>query len=363
MSLTMPLSNSLASARIAIVGATGAVGKEALAILASRSGQPRATPANNLTLLASPRSAGKSIEYLGEKLLIHALTPDAFNACDIAIFCANSLVAHEFVPHALRVGAAVIDNSSAFRADSNVPLVIPEINGGLLRNPAHRLIANPNCSTIIMLIALEPLRTHFGVERIVVSTYQAVSGAGAAAMDELRDQARVVLDGGKASPRIFAEPCAFNVFSHNAKIDLATGLNGEEAKMISESRKIWDAPTLSITPTCVRVPVLRAHTQSITVTLTSPATEAQVRAAFDNAKSLMVIDDRANNAFPTPLKASHQDDVLIGRIRHDPGETVSQTTTADGDAYRSWCLLVSGDQLRKGAALNAIQIADALCAK
>jgi aspartate-semialdehyde dehydrogenase len=328
---------------IAIVGATGAVGREALAILAARQ-----HPADKILALASPRSAGWTLAYNTTHVRVRELTQTSFAGVDVALFCATSSVAKQFAPLALQAGASVVDNSSAFRADDHVPLVVPEINGSLIAQA--RLIANPNCSTIIMLLALEPLRKRFGVQRIIVSTYQAVSGAGASAMEELREQASAVLAGRKPEPKVFAQPCAFNVFSHNSAVDQITGLNGEEAKMISESRKILDDPTLSVSPTCVRVPVFRAHTQAITVTLRTPASLKQVQDAYLLAPGVRVIDDRAHNRFPTPLEATGQDDVLVGRFREDPGE--------DREAATTFSLLVSGDQLRKGAALNALQIAD-----
>ncbi len=333
---------------IAVVGATGAVGREALAIL-----QERGHPAHKIIALASARSAGTFLSYGETRLVVQELTHDAFKGVHVALFCASSDVAKLYANDALAAGALVVDNSSAFRADPRVPLVVPEINGDAIGS--SRLIANPNCSTIIMLLALQPLHERFGVSRIVVSTYQAVSGAGASAMEELREQAGRVLAGGKAEPKVFREQTAFNVFSHNSSVNLETGLNGEEAKMISESRKIWGLPQLPVSPTCVRVPVFRAHTQAITVELGSPASLSAVRATYAHAVGVRVIDDRAANEFPTPLKASGRDEVLVGRLREDPGEVPG--------AAKRFCLLVAGDQLRKGAALNAIQIADAVAAR
>jgi aspartate-semialdehyde dehydrogenase len=332
---------------IAIVGATGAVGREALSIL-----EARGHPAHKIIALASSRSAGTFLPYGDARLVVRELTHDAFAGVQVALFCATSDIAKLYANDALAAGALVVDNSSAFRADPRVPLVVPEINADAIGS--HRLIANPNCSTIIMLLALQPLHERFGVSRIVVSTYQAVSGAGASAMDELREQAGSVLKGGTAKPKVFREQTAFNVFSHNASVNLETGLNGEEAKMISESHKIWGLPHLSISPTCVRVPVFRAHTQAIVVELGAPASLAAVRNAYQQAAGVRVIDDRAANDFPTPLKATGRDEILVGRLREDPGEPAG--------AARRFCLLVAGDQLRKGAALNAIQIADVVAA-
>ncbi|MCC5824508.1 MAG: aspartate-semialdehyde dehydrogenase [Phycisphaerales bacterium] len=323
---------------VAVVGATGAVGREALSILAERG-----HPADRIIALASARSAGERLPYADAAVTVAALTDD-FPACDAALFCATADIARAHAPGAVAAGALVVDNSSAFRMDPAVPLVVPEINASAIADA--RLIANPNCSTIILLTALNPLRERFGVARIVVSTYQAVSGAGLEAVAELQAQTRAVLDGRPAEPSVFPEPCAFNVFSHESPLDPATGLNGEESKMIAESRRIWNDPGLILIPTCVRVPVLRAHTQSALVTLENPATEDDLRAALAAAPGVALLDDRAHNRFPTPLGATGGDPVLAGRIRRfSPTE---------------FSLLIAGDQLRKGAALNAVQIMDLL---
>lgn len=348
---------------VAIVGVTGAVGREALKILESRG-----HPASRIVALASARSAGTTVPYAGGSLAVREISAEAFAGVSAAIFCADADTARKWTPVAVEAGSLVVDNSSAFRMSPDVPLVIPEVNGELVRGVPSagvsaktangsarraKVIANPNCTTIILLTALNPLRRSFGVERIVVSTYQAVSGAGAAAIDELNEQARAVLAGGEARPSVFKEPCAFNVFSHDSAMDAESGLNGEELKVIAETRKIWGDESVAVSPTCVRVPVVRAHTESITVTFSRPASETEVRAALESGAGLRIIDDRSANSFPTPLKASGGDDILVGRIRRDP----SVPADADGRS-RGWCLLVSGDQLRKGAALNAVQIAE-----
>lgn len=354
---------SLSSKRTAVVGATGVVGREVLAIL-----EARGVPAANITALASARSVGTTIPYAGGVLTVGEATAGSFQGVDVAIFAASSAVARTLAPHAIEAGATVVDNSSAFRMKPEVPLVVPEINAHLLREggggsggggrPA-RLVANPNCSTIILLVALQPLHARFGVRSIVVSTYQAVSGAGQAGLDALEAEiAAAGRDGARpASP--FPEPCFLNVFSHNSAVDAGTGLNGEEQKIIDESRKIWNDPTLAVTPTCVRVPVFRAHSEAITVRLATPATEAQVREAFAQAAAggggVAVVDDRAGNRFPTPQKASGGDDVHVGRLRPDPARPLDAQGRTDG-----WCLFACGDQLRKGAALNAVQIAERL---
>lgn len=354
---------SLMSRRIAVLGATGAVGREVLSIL-----EARRVPARNIVALASAKSAGATIPYAGGALTVAEAGPASFTGVETAIFAASSSVAKALAPLAVEAGATVIDNSSAFRLKADVPLVVPEINGGLLSSVARfsepgsssstsrpKIIANPNCSTIIMLLALEPIRRKFGARSIVVSTYQAVSGAGQAGIDAL---AAEVARGTSAEPAPgspFPEPCFLNVFSHNSAVDPRTGLNGEEQKMIDESRKIWNFPNLTVSPTCVRVPVYRAHSQAITLRVSVPASEADLRAAYENFPGVRIVDDRAGNRFPTPLKAANHDDVLVGRFRPDPARAQDSLGRTDG-----WCLFACGDQLRKGAALNAVQIAELL---
>lgn len=340
---------------IAVIGATGAVGVEFLSIF-----DQRCFPVGALRLFASARSAGKRVRFRGRDIAIEELSPGALRGIDIALFSAGSAISREAAPAAAQDGSLVIDNSSAFRMEPAIPLVVPEINADEIS--AHRgfsragIIANPNCSTIILLVPLNPLRSAFGVSRIVVSTYQAVSGAGAAAMQELESQTRDVLAGLPAEPRIFHEQAAFNLFSHNSKVDAATGRNVEEQKMIDETRKIWRDPSVEVAPTCIRVPVMRAHAESITVTLKTAATERDVRAALSGAPGIRLVDDRDNNRFPTPLAAAGGDDILVGRIRPD------DTQPRDGDRFLGWHLFVCGDQLRKGAALNAVQIAERVLA-
>ena len=330
---------------IAVVGATGAVGRECLAIL-----EQRRFPHGGLRLLASSRSAGTVVAYRRAAHTVEELGERSFDGIDLAFFAAGADTARAFAPRAVAAGALVIDKSSAHRADAACPLVIPEINGDLLGPLRTRsgIVAVPNCSTIVLMLPLDPLQRAFGVARIVVSTYQAASGAGAAAMAELEEQTRTVLGGGSAEPRVFSEPCAFNVFSHDSAIDPATGSNGEEAKMASESRRIWRDDAVQVNATCLRVGVLRGHTESISVTLRRAASEAEVRAALAAAPAIRVLDDRAGNRFPTPLKATGGDEVLVGRLRPDP-------TQPPGYGYN---LLVSGDQLRIGAALTAVKIAE-----
>jgi aspartate-semialdehyde dehydrogenase len=350
----------LVSVSVAIVGATGVVGLECVKIL-----EQRAFPVGTLKLLASARSAGKDVSFRGKGVRVEELGPRAFEGVDVAFFAADAETSRAFAPGAAAAGAVAIDKSSAYRMDASTPLVIPEINGDLLA-PLRRaggkrvggIVAVPNCSTIIALLPMEPLRRAFGVERFVVSTYQAASGAGAAAMAELEEQTRDVLGGREARPKVFKEPCAFNVFSHDSSMNIETGLNGEEEKMVLESRRIWGQPDLKVNATCVRVGVLRGHSESLTVTLKTPATERQVREALAGGAGLEIVDDRKANSFPTPLKASGGDTVMVGRIRAD--ESQDWTGSGASRAFRGWNLFVSGDQLRTGAALTAVRIAEAL---
>ncbi len=342
---------------IAVVGATGAVGREFLEVL-----EQRRFPHARIRLLASARSAGSSLPYRGSQLPVEELKESSFAGVKLALFSAGGSISKQFGPAAVKAGAVVVDNSSAFRMDPSVPLVVPEVNPADCA--AHKnyatpgIIANPNCSTIIMLVAVNPIRAAFGVERVLVSTYQAASGAGAAAMEELRTQTGDVLAGKDAVPKIFKEPYAFNLFSHNSTLDPATGRNQEEQKMIDESRKIWRDSSVKIAATCIRVPVLRAHAESINLTLKTPATEAEVREALSRAPGVTLVDDRTSNTFPTPLKASGKDDVLVGRIRGD--ESQDSVGSGPGTKYKGFHVFVCGDQLRKGAALNAVQIAELL---
>jgi len=330
---------------LAIVGATGAVGQEACRILEQRS-----TPYGQLTLVASERSAGTRLRVNGEDLEVQELTEKSFAGVDFAIFSAGGGRSRQFAPIAVGAGCIVIDNSSAFRMDPEVPLVVPEVNPGDLKSH-NGIIANPNCSTIVMNVAIWPLHRTNPVQRIVVSTYQAASGAGAAAMEELRSQTADFLAGRPVEPKVFPHPVAFNLFSHNTPIDQG-GYNTEERKMIDETRKIFHEPTMAITATCVRVPVLRAHSESINLTFERPITPDEVREVLSSAPGVTIVDDTKTNTFPMPLAASGKDDILVGRIRQDASQP-------DGRGIE---MFVCGDQLRKGAALNAIQILEALTA-
>jgi aspartate-semialdehyde dehydrogenase len=294
---------------VAIVGVTGAVGAEFIATM-----DKRAFPVGKLKALASARSAGKTIDFRGEKITIEELTEQSFEGADIALFSAGGGISRKFAPAAVKAGAVVVDNSSAFRMDPNVPLVIPEINANRIRD--HKgIIANPNCSAITALVPLWPIHRQNRIKRVILSTYQAASGAGAAAMEELVESTRAYLDGRPFTPKVIPLPYAFNVFSHNTAIDPETGYNDEETKVIKETRKILEDERIAIGVTCVRVPVLRAHCEAITIECEKPITEAEVRAILADAPGVRIVDDRAKNYFPMPIDASGQDDVLVGRIR------------------------------------------------
>jgi aspartate-semialdehyde dehydrogenase len=330
--------------RVAIVGATGAVGVELLACL-----EARGFPLAGLRLFASPRSAGRRMAFGEESVAVEALAAGCLADSDLALFSAGSGPSREFAPAAAAAGTIVVDNSSAFRMDPDVPLVVPEVNEAALA--LHRgIVANPNCVAIIAAVPLAPLHAANPIRRIVAATYQAASGAGAAAMEELRASTEAYLAGRPYDPRVLAHPYAFNLFSHDSKVDVETGDNGEETKVGMELRKILALPDLRIGVTCVRVPVLRAHTIAMTVEFDRPITADAARDLLAAAPGVRIVDDRAANRFPMPRDATGQGDVLVGRLRQD----------ASDPSGRSLMLLVAGDQLLKGAALNAVQIAERL---
>jgi aspartate-semialdehyde dehydrogenase len=329
---------------VAIVGATGAVGAELIGCLEQRS-----FPLSSLKLLASGRSAGRAMGFRGGAIAVQALDERAFEGVDLALFAVDADTARTFVPIALQAGAVVVDNSSAFRLSH--PLIVPEINGTRLRAAdGGRLVANPNCTAIIACMALAPIQRRFGLRRVLMSSYQAASGAGAPAMAELLDSTRAYLEGRPFTPTVLPHPYAFNVFSHNDAVDLASGYNGEEQKVMAETRILLDAPALPVGITSVRVPVLRAHAISIVAELDGPVDVDAVRAVLVDAPGVRLVDDRAANHFPMPAEAQNQGEVLAGRVRVD----------ASDPSGRSVALFVAGDQLLKGAALNAVQIAEAL---
>ena len=326
---------------IAIVGATGAVGVEILRVLERRN-----FPVAGLKLLASKRSVGKTLEFRGKSYKVEELSADAFKGVDIAFFSAGATRSREFVPAAKAAGAVVIDNSSAFRMDPSTPLVVPEVNPGDLRK--HKgVIANPNCTAAILAVAVWPIHQAVGIRRIIVSTYQSASGAGAAAMRELEDQTHEYAEGKEITKSVFPHQIAFNVFSHNTKV-AENGYNEEENKVVEETRKMFHAPDLQIQPTCIRVPVLRAHAEAITLELEAPMSPEEARALLSRAPGVKIVDDPRANHFPMPLEASGDLDVHVGRIRRDLSNP------------NGLVLFAAGDQLLKGAAWNAVQIAEEL---
>jgi aspartate-semialdehyde dehydrogenase len=329
---------------VAIAGVTGAVGAEFITAM-----DKRGFRVGKLKPLASARSAGKTIDFRGESIEVEELGATSFKGVDIALFSAGSGISRNFAPIAVNAGAVVVDNSSAFRMDPGVPLVIPEINARRIKD--HKgIIANPNCSAITALVPLWPIHSRNRIKRLIISTYQAASGAGAAAMEELVESTRANLAGKVYEPRVLPHPYAFNLFNHNAAIDPLTGYNEEEIKVINETRKIFEDDRIAVSVTCVRVPVLRAHCQAITFECENPITEHEVRAILSAAPGVKVVDDRSKNYFPMPIDASGQDDVLVGRIRGDLSDPSGHSIS----------IFVAADQLLKGAALNAIQIAERL---
>ena len=328
---------------IAVLGATGVVGQEILCVL-----EQRDFPVTSLRPLASARSAGKTVTFRGKDITVEPAGPDSFKGIDLVLASAGATVTKELAPAIRQSGAILVDNSSAFRMDPSVPLVVPEVNPETLASH-NGVIANPNCVAIILTVAVAPIHRAVGIRRLVVSTYQSASGAGLAAMQELQSQAREILDGNDPVPKALPHPIAFNVFSHNTAIG-PEGYNGEETKVMMETRKILGEPELAITATCVRVPVLRAHTEAINLTLRQPLLPERARTLLAEAPGVEIVDDREKNLFPMPKIASGRDAVYVGRIRRD----LSQPEGMGLD------LFVCGDQLRKGAALNAVQIVETL---
>jgi aspartate-semialdehyde dehydrogenase len=328
---------------VAVVGATGAVGVEMIQTL-----EKRGFPVKNLRLFASERSVGKKLQFKGSDVDVELLKADVFQGIDFALFSAGASRSKEFARGAAKQGAVVIDNSSAFRMEPDVPLVVPEVNPEDAKK--HKgIIANPNCSTAIMLVAVYPLHKANPVKRIIVSTYQAASGAGAKAMAELEEQTHLLLHGKDVKAEVLPQRIAFNLFPH-VDVFLDNGYTKEEMKFVNESRKIMHHPTLKISATCVRVPVYRAHSEAVNMEFERPMTPAEARAILSKAPGVQVVDDPANKKYPMPIDASGMYDCLVGRIRQD----VSR------DDGRGIELFVSGDQLLKGAALNAVQIAELL---
>lgn len=329
------------SQAIAIVGASGAVGQEMLDVLTRR-----AFPIQSLRLLGSERSAGTTVPFQGENVPIEKLTPDSFAGIDVALFSAGGGISREFAPLAVRAGAVVIDNSSSFRMDPAVPLVIPLLNGA--DAAAHQgIIANPNCTTAVTLMALAPLHRAFGVRRVFASSYQAVSGSGARSIAELRAQVEAIAAGEPVTPVTYPHQIAFNVLPHVDSF-LPDGYTREEMKMQFETRRILHLPDFRASVTCVRVPVYRAHSVAVSAEFERPVSLADARAALAEAPGLQVVDDPVNARYPMPLFAAGKDDCEVGRLRID-------CALDNGLAF--W---VSGDQLLRGAALNAVEIAELL---
>lgn len=330
--------------RVAILGATGAVGTELLHLLETRN-----FPIAQIKLLASSRSAGKEMTFKGEKFPVEAVKDGVFDDVDLVLASAGGSTSKIWAPKAVEAGATVIDNSSAFRMNEDVPLVVPEVNPQALQ--LHKgIIANPNCTTILMAVAVYPLHQVKPVKRIVVATYQSASGAGARAMEEVKTQSQDVLAGKEPVTEIFPYPLAFNLFPHNSPLN-NFGYCEEEMKMVNETRKIFENQTLRVNATCIRVPVLRAHSEAINLEFYTPVKPDEAREILRQAPGVKIVEDWQTNYFPMPIEASGRDEVLVGRIRQD----ISHQCGLD--------LWLCGDQIRKGAALNAVQIAELLVEK
>jgi aspartate-semialdehyde dehydrogenase len=332
------------SINVAILGATGAVGTEIIEILESRN-----FPVANLKLLSSPRSAGKTLSFKGENLTVEAVTESSFQNIDLVLASAGGSTSKAWVKTIVESGAVMVDNSSAFRMNPQVPLIVPEINPqDAVNHPG--VIANPNCTTILLGVAIYPLHQVQPLQRVIVSTYQSASGAGARAMEEVKIQAQAILNGEEAKAEVLPYPLAFNLFPHNSALS-DNGYCEEELKMTNETRKIFNQPDLRLSATCVRVPVLRAHSEAVNLEFKAPFSVAKAREILGNSPGIKLVEDWQKNYFPMPIDATGEDDVLVGRIRQD---------LSNPNALELW---LCGDQIRKGAALNAIQIAELLLEK
>lgn len=329
---------------VAVVGATGAVGQEMLKVL-----EERDIPIDQLVCLADPKEAGTKVKFKGESVTVQAATEASFKGVQIALFAVATEISKKLAPAAVKAGAVVIDNSYAFRLDDDCPLVVPEVNSDDVS--AHKgIIANPNCSTIIMVVAINPIHLAAGLQRVIVSTYQAVSGAGIAGLNELTDQSRKVLTGEDFEPQTFAHPIAFNLIPHIDQFE-ANNYTREEMKMVWETRKIMHLPDLKVNPTAVRVPVLRSHSESICVETEKKITPAEVKKILAASPGIVLQDDPEHKLYPMPLYTSGHDEVYVGRIREDISNE------------RGVNLWVAADQIRKGAATNAVQIAQIVIEK
>ena len=326
---------------VAVLGASGAVGQELLLLLEERN-----FPVAELKLLASARSAGSTQQWNGRTITLEEVNAAAFEGVDLVLASAGGSVSRQWRDAITAAGAVMVDNSSAFRMEEGVPLVVPEVNPDAAL--AHNgVIANPNCTTILLTLALAPLAARRPMRRVVVSTYQSASGAGARAMEELKTLSQTVLDGGTPQGEVLPYSLAFNLFLHNSPLQ-ANGYCEEEMKMVNETRKIMGLPDLRFTATCVRVPVLRAHSEAVNIEFEQPFPVDEARALLSAAPGVELIEDPATNRFPMPTDVTGRDPVAVGRIRQD---------ISDPNALELW---LCGDQIRKGAALNAVQIAELL---
>lgn len=329
--------------RVAVLGATGLVGREMLYTL-----EQRKFPVSELIPLASPRSAGKKVVFNGEEIEVRAVNEDSFKGVDIALFSAGGKTSKQWAPVAAASGAVVIDNSSAWRMDPEVPLIVPEINAGDVSMAKNKgIIANPNCSTIQAVVVLYPLHKAAGLKYINISTYQSVAGTGKAAIESLRDGAKAAIKGEEYGDDVYPHNIAFNLLPHIGPFD-EEGISEEEWKMVNESRKIMHIPGLRVSGITVRVPIFRCHGESVTAQFERPLSPAEAREILKNAPGVVVRDDPKNAEYPMPIDTAGKDDVCVGRIRRDTGLD---------NALAMW---VVGDNLRKGAALNAVQIAEKL---
>ncbi|RMD46738.1 MAG: aspartate-semialdehyde dehydrogenase [Aquificota bacterium] len=326
---------------IAILGASGAVGRTMIKVLEERN-----FPVNNIKFLASARSAGKEIEFCGSTFKIEEVKPESFKGIDIALFSAGGSTSKKWAPIAVEKGAVVVDNSSAWRMDENVPLVVPEVNPEDVK--WHKgIIANPNCSTIQMVVALYPIHKEKKIKRVIVSTYQAVSGAGAKAIKDLEEETKARFEGKYYTPEALPNHIAFNVIPH-IDVFLDNLHTKEEMKMVNETRKIMHAPDIKVSPTCARVPVYNGHSESVVIETENPITVEEAREILKNAPGVIVEDDPFNNVYPMPINADGKDDVFVGRIKKD---------LVFDNGISMW---IVADNLRKGAATNAVQIAELL---
>lgn len=326
---------------VAVVGATGAVGGVMLRVL-----EERGFPVTELRPLASARSVGTEVEFLGRGRPVRELTADAFEGIDIALFSAGGQRSRDFAPAAVEAGAVVIDNSSAFRMDERVPLVVPEVNEDAIQGHSG-IIANPNCVAAPLVVALKPIADAVGLERVVVSSYQSVSGTGQAAIEELRAQTAGHLAGDEPAPEVYPHPIAFNVLPHIDVFD-ASGYTGEERKVADETRKMLGMPDLRVSATCVRVPVFRSHSQAVHIETAEPIAAARARELLMGAPGVVLVDEPRAAAYPLARDAEGRDEVFVGRIRDDASHP------------RGLALWIVADNLRKGAATNAVQIAESL---